>query len=476
MQTSIIIKALDSLGYSKEIVEKRLWIGKNISEGSTIYHRRKYGGNVDVILTGSRREGIATTFDNDVDQMFVDTAVHCTDSKGENLYNGSKHRAVFAIDTENAPEGYTFLELVRINTNDAEIPIELKDALTEYKGSILLRNDKVKLKAVSPLLSSIQKQLEEGGWMKKTFQLNVEKNGPSVSFALSVPYLNTTLNYDDCLAFKCHAPSLLKTWCTRERKYDWPSKRLIIQIEGMSGHVVPVGMKGHPDHLLQWRICFTQAEISLVETFNDTQIKVYAVMKNLSKHVFKTVCRGVTSYVMKNVLFWISEEVPMVEFEAHYFPERIHHALCYLKECISMRNLPSYMIANRNLLEGKMSKKEQDKLLKLLESLMFEGLSVALRIPEVLEEVTHPIEETQKKKRRIDFLEQVSLAPFALPPNDMADFIEEILDEPTPEKMLDMYMRNVVPYIRKHNPQGFFNILVDDDEWIYHLIRNFSKL
>ena len=110
-------------------------------------------------------------------------------------------------------------------------------------------------------------------------------------------------------------------------------------------------MKGHPDHLLQWRICFTQAEISLVETFNDTQIKVYAVMKNLSKHVFKTVCRGVTSYVMKNV--------------------------------------------------------------------------------------THPIEKTQKKKKRIDFLEQVSLAPFALPPNDMADFLEEILGEPTPEKILD---------------------------------------
>ena len=50
MQASIIIKALDSLGYSKEIVEKRSWIGKKISKGSTIFHQRKYGGNVDVIF------------------------------------------------------------------------------------------------------------------------------------------------------------------------------------------------------------------------------------------------------------------------------------------------------------------------------------------------------------------------------------------------------------------------------------------
>ena len=466
MLTSIIIKALDSLGYSKEIAVKRSWIGKNISKGSTIFHRRKYGGNIDVILTGSRREGIATWLDNDVDQMFVDTEVICTEYENVDLYNNDNYYVVFAIDTATAPAGYTFLKLVRINTNDAEIPIELKEALTEYKGFIFLRND-VTLKAVSPLLGAgrVQKQLEKekGGWLEKTIKLNVEKTGPSVPYSLSILDIEKTLHFDDCLAFKCYAPSLLKTWCVRVRKYDWPSKRLVKQIEEMPGHVVPVGIKGHQDQLFQWRVCFTQAEIELVQTFNDTQIKVYVIMKHLSKHVFKNVCGGITSYVMKNVLFWISEEVPMVEFEAHYFPERIHHALCYLKECISMRKLPSYMIANRNLLEDRVSIEERDNLLQKIEHLILKGPCVALEIPEVLKEVNNHDKESYKDKvRRKELIHLAFLSPYAQPPNDIADFLIKMLDAPSEQEIVYLYIRHVFPYIKKYNPQNLFTPLIEN--------------
>jgi hypothetical protein len=476
MQASKIIKALDSLGYDKETVEKRSWIGKNISEGSTLYHRRKYGGNIDVLLTGSRREGLATSFDNDVDQMFVDKTVMCTESKQVAQCNNDNYHAVFHIDIQRSPPGYTCLKLFRKNT--ADIPEHLKDALVEYNGSILLRNDKVTLKAVSPLLGTVQKQLEKRGWMKKSFKLNVEKNGPSVSFSLSVPYINISLQYDDCLAFKCNASSLLKTWCNRDREHDWPPRNLIARIKDMTGHVVPVGMKGHPEHFLQWRICFTEAEIALVQSFNDTQIKVYAIVKKLSKRFLKPICRGITSYVMKNIIFWISEEVPMVKFEMKDFTERIYHVLYFLKTCISERKLSSYMIPSRNLLESKVSNKQQSKLLEIIECLMLEGPCVALRIPEVLEKVTHLNKDNKETilPRKNDFIEQVYLAPFALPPNDTADFLMVLLDEPTPEKILDRYMSHVVPYIRTHNPQGFFNILVHGDKWIYYLIKNFSKL
>jgi hypothetical protein len=158
-----------------------------------------------------------------------------------------------------------------------------------------------------------------------------------------------------------------------------------------------------------------------------------------------------------------SEEVPID------FPERIHHVLYFLKTCISERKLSSYMIPSRNLLVGKVSYKQQRKLLELIECLMFEGPCVALRIPEFSEEVTRRNNDINEKPRRNDFIEQISLAPSALPPNDMADFLMLLLHEPTPEKILDRYMRHVVPYIRTHNPKGFFNILVHDDQWIYYL-------
>ncbi|KAH3725151.1 hypothetical protein DPMN_050984 [Dreissena polymorpha] len=58
---------------------------------------------------------------------------------------------------------------------------------------------------------------------------------------------------------------------------------------------------------MEWRICFIYAELKLTENLNECQYKTYILLKIINREVLHPICSDMSSYIMKNVAFWIVE-------------------------------------------------------------------------------------------------------------------------------------------------------------------------
>lgn len=105
--------------------------------------------------------------------------------------------------------------------------------------------------------------------------------------------------------------------------------------------------------MMEWRLNFNQGELKLMNSLNDTQTKLYIVLKMLRKDFLAPDTNIITSYMMKNIAFWLCELNPTSQFS----PDRLIHwvlqGLRMLRRSIKMGYLPYYMIPARNLLSEK---------------------------------------------------------------------------------------------------------------------------
>ena len=108
----------------------------------------------------------------------------------------------------------------------------------------------------------------------------------------------------------------------------------------MEGYVVPVGHKfsKHKDN--EWRISYTTAEKKLVRSMNGVQVKVYVVQKDR----LKPVCKNFSSYMVKNLVFWLLEMTSISDFTPETLVDRILSAFYYLQQCLEFKYLPCYII------------------------------------------------------------------------------------------------------------------------------------
>lgn len=118
--------------------------------------------------------------------------------------------------------------------------------------------------------------------------------------------------FDHVTCFKCVRPNMIERWVSRHRRKGWPD--MVRKISQLDGHVVPVGLKGSPTMNTEWKICYTLAELHLIRYLNEAQLKVYVLLKMLSKYVLRKVCTEITSNVMENIAFWMCETTWDVSF------------------------------------------------------------------------------------------------------------------------------------------------------------------
>jgi hypothetical protein len=124
----------------------------------------------------------------------------------------------------------------------------------------------------------------------------------------------TLISKKDCTpALEFKSASAVNEWADRKRPYNWPTKRVIKHTKSIQLFLVPVGEKGSPDSDLQWRISFILIEIYLVHQFSDMQIKVLVVLRWIAQKVLKPFYEEMSSYVMKNIVFWLSETANLKE-------------------------------------------------------------------------------------------------------------------------------------------------------------------
>ena len=114
-------------------------------------------------------------------------------------------------------------------------------------------------------------------------------------------------------------------------------------------------------------------------------MKVYILLKIIAKHLLKPICDHMTSFIMKNVSFWLAEMKPVEEFNPDLLIDRLMDALTILRESIQAKQLKYYMIPERNLFTGKITDIQQFVLLDTLAQFIANDGQDALKlyIPEL---------------------------------------------------------------------------------------------
>jgi tetratricopeptide (TPR) repeat protein len=160
-------------------------------------------------------------------------------------------------------------------------------------------------------------------------------------------------------------------WVTRPNP-SWPSSELKSKIIDHGILFVPIGCKGSKNEDIEWRFSFSVGEKLLIYSFTHVQLICYALMKILLKDVIETDddCQGLLcSYYIKNIIFWVSEELPLSIWRPGnliYCFMRCFERLLY---CVEYSMCPHYFIPEINMFENKIEGHERQVLLGRLKVL-----------------------------------------------------------------------------------------------------------
>jgi len=125
-------------------------------------------------------------------------------------------------------------------------------------------------------------------------------------------------------------------------------------------------------------------ERKLIDSLNEFQYKIYIILKMVNTVELKCVCKEMTSYVMKNILFWYLESNPLEVFTAERLLENTLNCLNILRVAVDQCFFAKYMIRKRNLLAGRMEKEERNNLLSKLDTLIADGGGFIIRCPRIM--------------------------------------------------------------------------------------------
>ena len=206
---------------------------------------------------------------------------------------------------------------------------------------------------VSPTL--VKKKLE------RIFN-QVEKDGPFIvkqgSVAFQIAHLNNVLGgirfYDIVFAVKCKFwPSMASQWITRSR--TWPSKEDIQGIVDKGFHLVPK-VNSLSEDPLDWRVSFSQAEVSLTSLplVYHYGIIHWRILKSLFSCHLKLQAhpKMITSYTLKTLFLYALERIKYDHWlNKEHLLKSILGILDDLVVCLARHNCPHYFIPEINLFD-----------------------------------------------------------------------------------------------------------------------------
>ena len=315
--------------------------------------------NLVVVTVGSKGEGVAKYFESDIDRFYSHTGIICVDKQTaeEQCKEDASPMTMFYCDFRICSPGYTRLKLLRLC--DGLYKDVVEQSLQDEVDGKYLRNDFPKTRPESPLFDVFGGELNTG-----------QKSGPSQTAG------NEHINYDFVYGFVYDNNNNLKVWAERKRSHDWPPGHVIQAVLQTKGHVVPVsGNLEKPDET-EWRICYTEAELILFESLNEFHVKVYLLLKSVSKFVLRPICDRISSYIIKNIIFWMAEKTDVHWFTNDTLFKRFCDALIYLRESVDKGCLNSYMIYERNLLEDRISHEEGNKVVSRINEILSTNMEV----------------------------------------------------------------------------------------------------
>ena len=320
---------------------------------------------------GSKGEGFSSVFESDTDRLYIHKHIACT-LHGATEATRAANKTV--LQMENTVPGYYKLR-----------PAYVSKELEELTNALLTPNGHLSAEGFAKYILEKQSKLFEGDYWK------VQKmQGPSA------PLKRGLFFADNVYAFACaDSEEILQDWVSRPRPHQWwlpPSLKQEVVKE--VSFLVPLGSKTDTDQNDEWRICFILGEQKLVYSFSQGQMKLYMLLKMTKDAVFKSICDDMSSFVMKNVVFWLSEENAEEDFHIDNLCVMYNKALVKLREAVSTRSLPYFMIPGRNLFQCKIRDDEQEALLMTLDEMIQEGPRSLNRIPKLQGLLERADEET----------------------------------------------------------------------------------
>lgn len=357
-----LANVLECLGYNRNMILKRRILYRIVD------FQVNQLSEVTVLTVGSKGEGITKFRESDTDKIVFIPKIFCT----ENLNSGpevSAEDTVFNI--KHTCPGYCILELAKLGNTTVDSRIIRSMVL--YKGSNVLASGKYseEMRKSVPYTQRLCRIPQKDC---KMFNIT----GPAQTGFTQSGW------YDYVFTLNCDGSSIIERFLRRSRNTDWPPMSLRKIIPRMNCNLVAAGKNGSETEQLEWRFCFNKIELLLVETLNDSQIKLYKMLKIINTDILKENGFSVTSFMMKNIVFWLAEQYPQSMFCPETLLSWISKALRVLKHSVKLNYLPYYMIPGRNLLAEKVSEAERQSLFGFLSVLMQMCPSIYLQCEKVL--------------------------------------------------------------------------------------------
>ena len=437
--------ALDILGYRLEMIKWRRHSYSRLSDLLTgcmspapksLTHL-----TFKPYLTGSKKEGTSIWNQSDEDFMIIFDKLICspdpqdTSRKSDNIW--------IKMQMDKINPGYALLQTTQSKTNVYACIEQMVCQLSD--GTQCLASGHLNRLLFNAYKEAFCSALKERDNLANHLMDYIISKAPHDSDEADKYKLKITseeITLDVVAALPCIIPELLARWKERERKHGWPDADRLRKILGMPSHVVSKGSKKSDKEHLQFRISYTMQEIELVKSLNEIQIKLYVLLKKLLQAEIETHFPDViTSYAVKNLVFWICEDTPPELFTRDLLLDRVLQALKFLAQCINKGILPCYFIPQRNLLEGKLCEETKRKICDILSSMLSKGQSVVLKINEIHREVLRirrdfvmalltghcrNIVEMETLKRREDSFRQYKLQAIDFVSREVYNYFERI--------------------------------------------------
>ncbi|KAH3694300.1 uncharacterized protein LOC127862994 [Dreissena polymorpha] len=298
-----VCNIMTRLGYGEEIRQRRVEKYREYDMMCNELEKHLMIKGITTITVGSKGEGLTCLQESDNDKLLVLNRFLCVEP-GVDIHTIPDDIQVYRMDTRVYP-GHCLMLLERPTStgftfcNNAQCD--------DGKGNVMLSS--------SLFLHEMSKCNPTD--IKNVIPL--ERAGPSL------PWLGQNVNLDMVWALRCQCPGILKRWAERPR--HWPPSNVVQKVVSFGSVVTPVGFKGSENSFLEWRICFNVGEIELVSNLNDTQAKLYVILKMILKEVVKPNKKEITSFVLKNIIFWQAENNSLDLFQKRNLIHWLHDAL-----------------------------------------------------------------------------------------------------------------------------------------------------
>ncbi|CAC5405112.1 unnamed protein product [Mytilus coruscus] len=166
-------------------------------------------------------------------------------------------------------------------------------------------------------------------------------------------------------AFRCKTlPSVLFKWAKRTRK-AWPSPSTIEKALEQGCHVISLPSKVSLDEYteVEFRLGYGPMEKLLTESLSDCQKQCYILLKVILKEYIEPRFPDqdiLSSYVMKMLIFWMSEETDSDIWRPACLLECLQMCLEKLYDWVESGYCPNYFIPEYNLFRTKLARMQSN--------------------------------------------------------------------------------------------------------------------